>query len=53
MAIIIELTPGLRNAQPPTPRYRHILRIANRQLSVKFPRKTISPGKEYNPGPNF
>jgi hypothetical protein len=24
------------------PRYRHILRTANRQLSVQFPRKTIS-----------
>jgi hypothetical protein len=43
MAIIIELTPGLRNAQPPTPRYRHILRPANRQVPAQsqFPNQGI------------
>ena len=41
-------------AQPPTPRYRHIVCTANRQLRGKFPPETgpIRPNN-YDPDPNF
>jgi hypothetical protein len=47
MTTIIELTPCSRarnTRKPPTPRYRHIVCIANRQLRSRFPKNLPSAG---------